>query len=266
MKCWKCGNEYSGNFCPVCGEKAVVHSARPAPRKRKSKKAWYKKWWVWCIAAVFLVFICVPKNNDASTVGGDQTAAAPTLAPAASPEPSQAAIPSVDPTLAPMATVAEATEAPTPEPTADPTPEPIMGYISARSLNLRATPGTDGDIVKECSGGQAVEIVGEDGDWYKVVVAGATGYMLKEYVSLGAAPDTAAAPVEQPQTEPDPAQTAAAPQEIPHSENYHGHVYASPSGEKYHYEADCAGVNSVEITWDQVSRRHLDPCGTCVLK
>lgn len=57
---------------------------------------------------------------------------------------------------------------------------------------------------------------------------------------------------------------------IPNSENYHGHVYATPSGKRYHYEALC-GKNSKannmrEITWDEVDRRGLTPCGTCVLK
>lgn len=50
-------------------------------------------------------------------------------------------------------------------------------------------------------------------------------------------------------------------------ENYHGHVYTGGSSSKrYHYEADCAGKYSHEITWDEVSRRGLTPCGTCVMK
>ena len=54
---------------------------------------------------------------------------------------------------------------------------------------------------------------------------------------------------------------------VPNSENYHGHVYTGgSSSKKYHYEPQCAGKNSHEITWDEVSRRNLEPCGTCVLK
>ena len=50
-------------------------------------------------------------------------------------------------------------------------------------------------------------------------------------------------------------------------ENYHGHVYAGgASSKKYHYEAECAGKYSHEITWDEVNARGLGPCGTCVLK
>lgn len=55
--------------------------------------------------------------------------------------------------------------------------------------------------------------------------------------------------------------------EVPGKENYHGHVYTGgSSSKKYHYEANCAGKNSHEITWDEVQNRNLGPCGTCVLK
>ncbi len=55
--------------------------------------------------------------------------------------------------------------------------------------------------------------------------------------------------------------------DVPGKENYHGHVYTGgDSSTKYHYESNCAGKYSHEITWDDVERRGLDPCGTCVLK
>lgn len=51
------------------------------------------------------------------------------------------------------------------------------------------------------------------------------------------------------------------------SANYHGKVYTGGSSSKrYHYEAECAGKYSHEITWDEVSRRGLTPCGNCVEK
>ena len=50
-------------------------------------------------------------------------------------------------------------------------------------------------------------------------------------------------------------------------ENYHGYVYTGgDSSTKYHYEADCAGKYSHEITWEYVDQSGLKPCGTCVLK
>ena len=61
--------------------------------------------------------------------------------------------------------------------------------------------------------------------------------------------------------------TEGEPLEVPKKENYHGHVYTGgSSSKKYHYEANCAGKNSHEITWEEVTRRNLGPCGTCVLK
>jgi len=63
-------------------------------------------------------------------------------------------------------------------------PEPIMGYVDARSLNLRDAPDRESDIVMECEGGTTVEITGEDGDWYAVIADGKHGYMLKEYIAF----------------------------------------------------------------------------------
>lgn len=41
------------------------------------------------------------------------------------------------------------------------------------------------------------------------------------------------------------------------------HVYASPSGKRYHYDAACPGKNGQEITWDEVEQRGLTPCKKC---
>lgn len=61
--------------------------------------------------------------------------------------------------------------------------------------------------------------------------------------------------------------TEGTPIEVPNKENYHGHVYTGGEySKKFHYEAACAGKNSHEITWEEVQRRNLGPCGTCVLK
>ena len=61
--------------------------------------------------------------------------------------------------------------------------------------------------------------------------------------------------------------TEGEPLEKPGQENYHGHIYTGgSSSKKYHYEEKCPGKNSHEITWEEVTRRKLGPCGTCVLK
>lgn len=61
--------------------------------------------------------------------------------------------------------------------------------------------------------------------------------------------------------------TDGSPLEAPEKENYHGHVYTGGSNsKKYHYETNCAGKYSHEITWEEVIRHGLEPCGTCVLR
>lgn len=70
-----------------------------------------------------------------------------------------------------------------------------------------------------------------------------------------------------PKTCSDCGATEGNPLDVPGKENYHGHVYTGgDKSVKFHYEADCAGKKSHEITWADVERRGLDPCGTCVLK
>lgn len=41
-------------------------------------------------------------------------------------------------------------------------------------------------------------------------------------------------------------------------------LYAAPSGKRYHYDPQCPGRNSREITWADVERRGLTPCKKCV--
>lgn len=80
------------------------------------------------------------------------------------------------------------------------------------------------------------------------------------------APDPEPTPAPTPTLEPTPAPDPEPTPDrtIPYKENYHGHIYATPKGKRYHYEANCGGKNSEEITWDIADRRHLTPCGTCV--
>lgn len=41
-------------------------------------------------------------------------------------------------------------------------------------------------------------------------------------------------------------------------------IYATPSGERYHYDAACPGKNGQQITWDEALSRGLTPCKKCV--
>lgn len=49
-------------------------------------------------------------------------------------------------------------------------------------------------------------------------------------------------------------------------EDIHSPIYAAPNGKRYHYDAQCPGENSREITWDEAEQRGLTPCKKCVLK
>ena len=43
-------------------------------------------------------------------------------------------------------------------------------------------------------------------------------------------------------------------------------AYATPNGKRYHYKSSCAGINAVEISWNDISERELTPCGICAKK
>ena len=41
-------------------------------------------------------------------------------------------------------------------------------------------------------------------------------------------------------------------------------VYRTPSGKRYHYDAECGGTNSFEVTLDEALNAGLSPCNKCV--
>lgn len=41
-------------------------------------------------------------------------------------------------------------------------------------------------------------------------------------------------------------------------------LYATPGGQRYHYDAACPGENAQAITWDEATQRGLTPCQRCV--
>ena len=107
----------------------------------------------------------------------------------------------VEVTLAPTAEPTPAITAPTAAPSAAPvdTPEPTpeydveeldakKGYVAAGEVNLRSGPDTDYEIVGGYERGDKLTVTGESGDWYRVEIDGAEGFMLKEYVGLGTMP------------------------------------------------------------------------------
>lgn len=70
----------------------------------------------------------------------------------------------------------------------EPEPEPVStGTVNVRSdsyLHLRTGPGMDHQIIGHLLRGTEVEVVGEDGDWYQVVVPEASGYVYKDYLDV----------------------------------------------------------------------------------
>ena len=56
------------------------------------------------------------------------------------------------------------------------------GVVDTETLNLRESPSTDSSILKLLNRGEKVEIVGQDGVWYKIEVNGITGYVHSDYI------------------------------------------------------------------------------------
>lgn len=57
------------------------------------------------------------------------------------------------------------------------------GQVTADGVKLRAAPDTDSDQIAELNCGQEVEVLGEDGNWYKVMYQQQkVGYIRKDYL------------------------------------------------------------------------------------
>ena len=70
----------------------------------------------------------------------------------------------------------------------DAEPETVtVGTVDVRSdtfLHLRTGPGMEHTIIGHLLRGTEVEVIGEDGDWYQVVIPEATGYVHKAYLDV----------------------------------------------------------------------------------
>lgn len=56
------------------------------------------------------------------------------------------------------------------------------GKAKVSSLRIRETPSTDAKVLEVLAAGDSVEILGEEGNWYKISAKGYTGYTSKEYI------------------------------------------------------------------------------------
>ena len=94
---------------------------------------------------------------------------------------------------------------PTPAYAVEELDEYVDGYVNAKTINLRAGPGTGYDVLGEYERYDTLLVTGKCEDWYRVKLDGLRGYMLKEYVTIGQVKEA----------EPTPAPTPTPEQSIP---------------------------------------------------
>lgn len=62
------------------------------------------------------------------------------------------------------------------------------GVIESGSVNLRSTPGVEGDLLATLEMGETAYIIGLNCGWYKVMYEGQTGYIRSDLIALTEAP------------------------------------------------------------------------------
>jgi len=81
-----------------------------------------------------------------------------------------------------------------------------IGTVNVRSdtyLNLRSGSGLEHSVIGHLLRGTEVEVIGESGDWYEVVIPEATGYVYKDYLDVAEQEAPAAPPADEGQDAPD---------------------------------------------------------------
>lgn len=112
------------------------------------------------------------------------------------------------------------TPTPTPKPTPEPTPEYELknivdteGYIKGHDVNIRKGPGTDYDKVGEIDYHTVVTITAKTDEWYQIETDEIEGFILKEFVGVGAVPTPT--PTPKPKAKSTPKPTATPEEETP---------------------------------------------------
>ena len=144
-----------------------------------------------CVACAPAPTPDVPATESAmlSHVRATLTAEAPTDTP--TPLPTQTPTPAPTGTATASATpTATATATPTPAPTSSPTasPTPVPQAIVARTVSVRAGPGTAYELLTAAVAGQHFPVTGKnvDASWWQVDFAGLTGWVTAESVRVDA--------------------------------------------------------------------------------
>ena len=67
--------------------------------------------------------------------------------------------------------------------TTEPTKLNKVGYVMTEGLRVRKGPSTDSEEITSLSKNDQVEIIGQEGKWYKINIDGETGYISAKYIS-----------------------------------------------------------------------------------
>ena len=58
------------------------------------------------------------------------------------------------------------------------------GVVTADTLNVRDEAGKNGNAIGKVSGGDSVDIIGEENGWYKIDLDGQVGYVYSDYIEV----------------------------------------------------------------------------------
>lgn len=64
-----------------------------------------------------------------------------------------------------------------------------VGYCTADSMNVRGGPGTDYYAIGGLKYGEQVEILGREGDWYRISFKEGDGYVSAQYIQSSPPPE-----------------------------------------------------------------------------
>ena len=252
MYCTKCGAKIIGKFCINCGAPApAAQQSVQLELQGKASKRKPKKKRAPLLLGCSLGFLAL--MGVAGSLGNTSTQTPQELlVQTASPSPSLALIIPTD-TATPMPTDI-LTPMPTTEPTA--TPAPKLTLEPTASPTPESTPKpTASPMPKPTS---------------KPTASPTPKPTSKPTASLTPepTPKPTASPTPKPTKTPaattEPTETPAS-DDVPYKENYHGHVYITKTGKKYHYENPCGKGTYYEVSWDKVKSLGLEPCEKCVL-
>ena len=80
----------------------------------------------------------------------------------------------------------EPAEQPEPEPAKDEGNDPDMGTLTGDCVRFRTGPSLTDAVTRYLYRGDRVQVLGQEGDWYKVQLDGKVGYLYSAYVTLDA--------------------------------------------------------------------------------